>query len=86
MILGTDPLTGSAFTKAWPCPSTYYQLIPNKLLECGHRPGDRDHGGGLPGPGMARARNSRQWEGVILAAASAVGAVLVLAIAASPPS
>ena len=37
------------------------------------------------GLAMVRARNSRQWEGVILAAASAVGAVVVLDIAILTP-
>ena len=85
VILGTDPLTGSAFTKAWPAPSTYYQLIPNKLLEWGIGPVSLIMAVVFLGLAMARARNSRQWEGVILAAASAVGAVIVLDIAILTP-
>jgi quinol monooxygenase YgiN len=33
VILGTDPLSGAAFSKAFPLPSVYYQIIPGKLLE-----------------------------------------------------
>jgi quinol monooxygenase YgiN len=32
VILATDPLTSATFSKAWPDPATYYQIIPNKLL------------------------------------------------------
>ncbi len=32
VVLGTDPLSGTAFTMAWPAPGTYYQIIPNLLL------------------------------------------------------
>jgi len=85
VILGTDPLTGSAFTKAWPAPPTYYQLIPNKLLEWGIGPVSLIMAVVFLGLAMVRARNSRQWEGVILAAASAVGAVIVLDIAMLTP-
>jgi quinol monooxygenase YgiN len=38
VVLATDPLTGVAFTKAWPSPAVYYQLIPAKLLEYGLAP------------------------------------------------
>jgi quinol monooxygenase YgiN len=33
VILGTDPLSPAVFSKAFPVPSVYYQIIPNKLLE-----------------------------------------------------
>jgi quinol monooxygenase YgiN len=33
VILGTDPLSPAKFSKTWPAPSAYYQIIPNKLLE-----------------------------------------------------
>jgi quinol monooxygenase YgiN len=33
VILGTDPLSPASFSKSWPAPSTFYQIIPNKLLE-----------------------------------------------------
>lgn len=81
IILGTDPLnTAAPFSKAWPSPATHYQLIPNKLLEYGVGPVTLILAVVFLGLAMVRARNSRQWESVILAAASAVGAVIVLDI------
>jgi quinol monooxygenase YgiN len=85
VILGTDPLTGSAFSKAWPNPATYYQLIPNKLLEWGVGPVTLVLAVVFLGLAMVRARNSRMWEGAILAAAAAAGAVVVLDIAILTP-
>src|ERR1019366_51863 len=38
VVLGSDPLSGTAFSVAWPAPSVYYQIIPNKLLEFGLGP------------------------------------------------
>jgi quinol monooxygenase YgiN len=85
VILGTDPLTGVAFSKAWPAPETYYQLIPNKLLEYGVGPVVLIMAVILLGLAMVRARDSRRWEAVVLAAASAVGALVVLDIAILSP-
>jgi len=81
IIMGTDPLnTAAPFSKAWPSPATHYQLIPNKLLEYGVGPVTLILAVVFLGLAMVRARNSRQWESVILAAASAVGAVILLDI------
>lgn len=33
VILATDPLSPAAFTKVWPSPSVYYELVPNYLLK-----------------------------------------------------
>ena len=38
VVLGTDPLSGTGFTAAWPDPTVYYQIIPNKLIEYGLAP------------------------------------------------
>ncbi len=38
VILGTDPLTGAAFSATPPAPSVYYQIIPNYLLKYGLGP------------------------------------------------
>jgi quinol monooxygenase YgiN len=38
VVLGTDPLSGTRFTAAWPDPTAYYQIIPNKLIEYGLAP------------------------------------------------
>ena len=85
VIMGTDPLSGVAFSKRWPSPSTYYQLIPNKLLEYGIGPVTLVLAVVFLGLAMSRARGSRQWETVIMAAASAVGAVVLLDIAILSP-
>ena len=84
VILGTDPIN-QTYTKAWPSPSKYYQVIPDKLLEWGIGPITLLLAVVFLGLAMVRARNSRLWEGVILSAASAVGAVVVLDIALLTP-
>jgi quinol monooxygenase YgiN len=33
VILGSDPLSTAQFSKAWPDPSVYYQVIPDNLLQ-----------------------------------------------------
>jgi quinol monooxygenase YgiN len=33
VILGSDPLSAAAFSKAWPGPLVYYQVIPDNLLQ-----------------------------------------------------
>jgi quinol monooxygenase YgiN len=33
VILASDPLSVSVFSKAWPDPAAYYQIIPNQLLK-----------------------------------------------------
>ena len=33
VILGSDPLGVTAFSKAWPDPGVYYQIIPNQILK-----------------------------------------------------
>jgi quinol monooxygenase YgiN len=38
VVLGTDPLSGTRFSGAWPDPAVYYQIIPNKLIEYGLAP------------------------------------------------
>jgi quinol monooxygenase YgiN len=32
VILGSDPLTAAKFSKAWPDPALFYEIIPNNLL------------------------------------------------------
>lgn len=81
VILGTDPLSGTAFSKSWPAPETHYQLIPNNLME---------YGLGLVTVivalvlgAIAAGRGAR---GGALPAACAVLAVLALAIPAETPA
>jgi quinol monooxygenase YgiN len=33
VVFGSDPLSVTAFSKAWPDPALYYQIIPNDLLK-----------------------------------------------------
>ena len=33
VVLASDPLSAAAFSTAWPAASTFYQLIPNAILE-----------------------------------------------------
>jgi quinol monooxygenase YgiN len=80
VILGTDPLSGTAFTKAWPSPAVYYQLIPNKLLEYGLAPVSLIVAIVLVIVVAVRSGSEGQWRAVLPAAAAAVVAVVVLAI------
>jgi quinol monooxygenase YgiN len=81
VILGTDPLSGKAFSKSWPTPETYYQLIPNNLME---------YGLGLVTVILALVLGGiaafRRGRGALLPVACAVVAVLVLAIPAETPA
>jgi quinol monooxygenase YgiN len=80
VILGTDPLSGTAFTKAWPSPAVYYQLIPNKLLEYGLAPVSLIVAIVLVIVVAVRSSSEGQWRAVLPAAAAATVAVVVLAI------
>jgi quinol monooxygenase YgiN len=84
VILGTDPLSGTAFTKNFPQPETYYQLIPNNLME---------YGLGLLTVilalilgGIAVFRRDRASRGALLPVACVVLAVLLLAVPAETPA
>jgi quinol monooxygenase YgiN len=84
VILGTDPLSGTAFTKSFPQPENYYQLIPNNLME---------YGLGLVTVivalilgGVAVFRSDRAASSARLPAACVVLAVLALAIPAEAPA
>jgi quinol monooxygenase YgiN len=80
VILGTDPLSGTAFTKAWPAPTVYYQLIPNKLLEYGVAPISLIVAIILVIIVAVRSGSEGQWRAVLLAAAAAAVAVVALVI------
>jgi quinol monooxygenase YgiN len=80
VILGTDPLSGVAFTKAWPEPTTYYQLIPNKLVEYGLAPLSLIVAVAAVGFALARSRHSREWRAAALPVTAAGVAVVALAI------
>lgn len=80
VILGTDPLSGTAFTKAWPSPAVYYQLIPNKLVEYGLAPVSLIVAIVLVIVIAVRSSSEGQWRAVLPAAAAAGAAVVLLVI------
>jgi quinol monooxygenase YgiN len=80
VILSVDPLSGRAFSKAWPSPELYYQLIPNKLIEYGVAPLSLLVALIAVGFALVRAGQQRQWRPVALPVAAAGAAVLILAI------
>src|ERR1700689_763125 len=75
VVFTTDPLSGTAFSKAWPPPATYYQLIPNKLLEFGLAPATSVVAVVTVGIAIRRSRREFAWRaalGPVLAAAVSV--------------
>jgi quinol monooxygenase YgiN len=83
VILGTDPLSGAAFSKSWPVPENHYQLIPTNLMA---------YGLGLVTVivalvlgGIAASRRDEAARRVLVPVACVVVAVLVLAIPAEAP-
>jgi quinol monooxygenase YgiN len=85
VILATDPLSGTAFTKAWPAPGTYYQLIPNKLLEYGLAPVPILVAVILVIVVAVRAGQPGPWRAAAPAAAAAALAAIALAIPGLAP-
>ena len=80
VIFATDPLSASAFTKAWPPTTVYYQIVPNKLLEYILAPAVVIVA--LIAIGAVAARPSRQpaWREAVPVAGSAGVAALLLAV------
>jgi quinol monooxygenase YgiN len=86
VILGTDPLSGTAFTKSWPAPAVYYQLIPNKLVEYGLAPVSLIVAIILVAIAAVRARREAQWRAVFPAVAAAGVAVFALVLLGLAPA
>ena len=86
VIFTVDPLSGTAFTKAWPAPASYYQIIPNKLLEYGVAPVSLLVALILVGVVGYRARRSRGWSAILPAATLAGVAVVALVIPGLAPA
>ena len=82
VIFAVDPLSGTAFTKAWPAPTVYYQIIPNKLLEYGLAPVSLLLALIFVGIVAYRASRSHAWRAMLPAAAAAGIAVVALVISA----
>ncbi|MGH3275055.1 MAG: antibiotic biosynthesis monooxygenase [Streptosporangiaceae bacterium] len=86
VVFGSDPLTGTAFSTAWPSPATYYQLIPNKLLEYGLAPVTAIVAVVLMAIAARRSGREFAWRAA-LAPVIAIGvAVLVLALPGLAPA
>jgi quinol monooxygenase YgiN len=85
-VFGTDPLSGTAFTKAWPPPATYYQLIPNKLLEFGLAPATVIVALVTAGIAIRRSRREFAWRAALIPVLAAAVAVLVLALPGLAPA
>jgi quinol monooxygenase YgiN len=86
VIFGSDPLSGTAFTKAWPAPATYYQLIPNKLLEYGLAPVTSIVAVVTVGIAIRRSRREFAWRAALFPLLAAGVAVLVLALPGLDPA
>jgi quinol monooxygenase YgiN len=85
-VFGTDPLSGTAFTKAWPAPATYYQLIPNKLLEFGLAPVTSIVAVVTVAIAIRRSRREFAWRAALIPVIAAGVAVLVLALPGLAPA
>jgi quinol monooxygenase YgiN len=80
VILTIDPLSASAFTKAWPPATVYYQIVPNKLLEFVLAP--ITAGVAVVAMVVIASRPGRDpaWKDAFPAAAAAGAAALMLAV------
>src|SRR3984957_15299547 len=85
VVFTTDPLSGTAFSKAWPPPATYYQLIPNKLLEFGLAPATSVVAVVTAGIAIRRSRREFAWRAALVPVLAAAVAVLVLALPGLAP-
>ena len=86
VVFITDPLGGTAFTKAWPAPATYYQLIPNKLLEFGLAPATVIVAVIAAGIALRRSRREFAWRAALIPVLAAGIAVLALALPGVAPA
>src|ERR1700729_482463 len=86
VVFGTDPLSGAAFTKAWPSPATYYQLIPNKLLEYGLAPVTSIVAAVTVVIAIRRSGREFAWRAALAPVIAAGVAVLVLALPGLAPA
>jgi len=85
-VFGTDPLSGTAFSKAWPPPLTYYQLIPNKLLEYGLAPATSIVAAVTVGIAIRRSGREFAWRAALAPVIAAGVAVLALALPGLAPA
>jgi quinol monooxygenase YgiN len=85
-VFATDPLSGTAFSKAWPPPLTYYQLIPNKLLEYGLAPVTSIVAAVTVGIAIRRSGREFAWRAALAPVIAAGVAVLALALPGLAPA
>ncbi|HEY6480578.1 MAG TPA: hypothetical protein VIZ00_11140, partial [Streptosporangiaceae bacterium] len=85
-VFGTDPLSGTGFSKAWPPPLTYYQLIPNKLLEYGLAPVTAIVAAVTVGIAIRRSGREFAWRAALAPVIAAGVAVLALALPGLSPA
>jgi quinol monooxygenase YgiN len=85
-VFATDPLSGTAFSKAWPPPLTYYQLIPNKLLEYGLAPVTAIVAAVTVGIAIRRSGREFAWRAALAPVIAAGVAVLALALPGLAPA
>src|SRR5580704_4999420 len=86
VVFTTDPLSGTAFSKAWPPPATYYQLIPNKLLEFGLAPATSIVAAVTVVIAIRRSGREFAWRAALAPVIAAGVAVLVLALPGLAPA
>ncbi len=80
VVLGTDPLSGVAFSTAWPAPGVYYQIIPNTLLADALAPVTLAVALIALASTTLRARRARAWRAAAVPAWTAGLAALLLAL------
>jgi len=80
VIFGSDPLTVAPFSKAWPDPALYYQIIPSDLIKYLLTPVTVAIALIAFGWTAARSQRDKAWRGAVAPVAAAAGAVLALSI------
>jgi quinol monooxygenase YgiN len=80
VVLGSDPLSSATFSKTWPAPAVYYQIVPNKLIEYLLAPATLIVALIAIGVTVTRSGRDPAWQDAGPAAAAAAAAALMLAV------
>jgi quinol monooxygenase YgiN len=80
VVLATDPLSATPFTKIWPAPGIYYQIFPNKLLEYVLAPATVIVALIAIGVTAARPRQDAAWRDALVPVGAAAAAALMLSV------
>jgi quinol monooxygenase YgiN len=86
VVFITDPLSSATFSKAWPPPGTYYQFIPNALLEYGLAPITSLMAIVTVCFAIGRSRREFAWRAALMPVTAAGLAVLALAVPVLAPA